>query len=84
MALIELYNAPEGRHKQDVYLLLKKWVSENETCVDPFETVAWFGKVSIMKSIDFRVRIIIPLLALNGFRTSGQAPNLHEPQFLYQ
>lgn len=28
--------------------------------------------MSIMKSIGFRVRIIIPVLALNGFRTSGQ------------
>ena len=32
LALIELYNAPEGRYKQDVYLLPKKmgeWKQKN-------------------------------------------------------
>lgn len=40
LALIELYNAPEGRYKQDVYLLPKKMGKIYYDQIKPLKSVA--------------------------------------------
>lgn len=40
LALIELYNAPEGRYKQDVYLLPKKMGEDARITNLPYEVLS--------------------------------------------
>lgn len=46
---------------------LRKWVSEKQEKAILITDYAWFGEMSIMKSIGFRVGILISVLTLNSF-----------------
>lgn len=53
LALIELFNAPEGRYKQDVYLLPKKMGKQRlkQICIDQAVRLYSFAQVAAVSEL---------------------------------
>lgn len=58
LALIELFNAPAGRYKQDVYLLPKKMGMRLGSCYDLCESHVCWSVVLSLKLIDI-IRFLV-------------------------